>query len=101
MYVVRSYQKIVVIENKQVINSISACGRSSSGSGTVRSIIFDQLGYMATCCSDGQSAMYLYNKNLIYTGITLSTSPYTVYSLGFDSKARFVALIVTRISIFY
>jgi hypothetical protein len=99
IYVGCSYQKIVVIENKQVINSISGCGRSSSG--TVRSIIFDQLGYMATCCSDGQSVMYLYNKNLIYTGLTFSTSPNSAYSFGFDSKNRFVALIVTRISIFY
>ena len=99
IYVGCSYQIIVVIENKQVINSFNGCGRSS-GSGSVTSIMFDQMGFMATSCSDGDSKIYLYNKNLMYTGLALSTGAHTAYSFGFDSKARFVALLVTRISIY-
>ena len=94
MYVGCSYQKIVVIENKQVLNSISGCGRRGSGLGTVRSIIFDQFGYMATSCSDGQSAMYLYTKNLIYTGLTLSTN----FIKNFNTKKKEVKIIIDLFS---
>jgi hypothetical protein len=49
---------------------------------------------MATSCSDGQSAMYLYTKNLIYTGLTLSTN----FIKNFNTKKKEVKIIIDLFS---
>ncbi len=55
---------ILVIKNNEIINNFNGCGGASD---YVLSIIFDESGYMATSCYS-YDKLYLYNKNLNYTG---------------------------------
>jgi hypothetical protein len=98
--------KIVVIENKQIINTFNACGNSSK---RLLSLIFDQSGYLATSClsknnyeARDPSQLYLYNKNLSFTGKTISISgPHGSYSFSFDSKGLFVVVFQREIILYY
>ncbi len=86
---------ILVVVNKQISKTFNGC----NGNGDdVKSITFDQSGYMAISCSiTGQ--VFLYNNNSVYTGKNIPIiNP--MFS-GFDSIGRFVVVSKDRISLYY
>ena len=90
---------ILVIENKQIINTLNGCGGISYYI-PVTSIIFDQSGYMAKGCVNNNNILYLYNNNLSLTGINKSAADFP-HSIEFDSKGRFIVLSNSQISLYY
>jgi hypothetical protein len=95
MYVGTSYMgKVLVIENKQIINIIDACNGLSDD---VLSITFDQSGLMATSCYTGK--LFLYNSDSTYSEKSIMTSSLP-FSTAFDSKGRFIIVSYKQISIY-
>jgi hypothetical protein len=84
---------ILVIENEQIVSTFKVC----NGHG-VRSIIFDQSGFMATTCYS--YGIFLYDQNLNYTG-KLMIIPKSSSSVAFDSKGRFVFILIDQILLYY
>ena len=79
--------KILVLLNKTIIQSFYGCFNSFVAGLDVHSILFDEYGFMATLCSDGEA--FLFNQNLSYTSFS---KYFGSYSMSLDSKNRLVAL---------
>ena len=86
---------ILMIANKIILNTFNGCNGQS---GDAKSIVFDQIGYMATSCT-GNGMVYLYNENLGYTGKSISIA--NPMFIGFDSRSRFVVVSKDRVSLYY
>ncbi len=64
----------------------------------MRSIIFDQSGFMATSCIS--HGIFLYDQNLSYNG-KLMIIPKTSSSVAFDSKGCFFVILKDQILLYY
>jgi hypothetical protein len=85
---------ILVVVNKHIISTFNGC----NGNDDVKSITFDQSGFMATSCTN-TGKVYLYNNNLVYTGKSITII--NPMSSGFDSIGRFVVVSKDRVSLYY
>jgi len=85
---------VLVVANKIVIRSFTACS-----SGSISSIVFDKNGLMAISC-ESINLVNLYSYNGTFTGKSLTIPANPTY-LGFDSKGHFVVISKTQISVYY
>jgi hypothetical protein len=88
--------KILTIVNKTTINTFNGCNGNTVA---LTSIIFDDYGYMATCCDSSVNQVFLYYLNGTFTGKNIST-PSRPFKIGFDSKNIFYILSLTEISLY-
>lgn len=88
---------ILVIENKQVINTFNGCSGWLVGDN-IYSILSDQSGYIAISCFS--YGLYLYDSNLSYTGKRILPAGLPMSS-AFDSKGRLVVITAYKISLYY
>jgi hypothetical protein len=94
----RSSGNIVVIsKSNQIINTFNGC--NSESNVWISSIVFDQFGLMATSCSTNKQ-LNLFYSNQSYTGKSLS-SPRLTYSIGYDSKGRFIIVSYGAVDIWF
>ncbi len=91
-----SNRKILTIVNKTIINSFNGCNGNTPA---LTSIIFDDYGYMATCCDNSVNRVFFYYSNGKFTGKNIST-PSRPSKIGFDSKNRFYIFSMTQISLY-
>jgi hypothetical protein len=94
MYVGCEQGVIILLQNQRIINSFIGCNTDTS---FVKSILFDQSGYMAMSCLNSPQ-LYLY-KNLIYTGKSFLTKNKPV-SFIYDAKDRFIVSSESQIDIY-
>ena len=95
LYVGNNVGNVLIIANKTIINSFSACNRNTSN---VHSISIDSFGYVATSCAGSQSIfLYFQNGSLAKTGFSNLTD---VYFIGYDSKNHLVLILGKEIRIY-
>ncbi len=85
---------VLVVVNKAIIRSFTACSGSR-----LSSMVFDEFGLMAIACRDN-NLVKLFYSNGTYTTKSLATTNIPVY-VGFDTKGRFVMSIRTFLNIYY
>ena len=76
---------ILVYEIEKILNQFDG------NRELLRSIFFDQNGYLATTCSNPTNKLYLFSPDGSFTGKSLTTPQYPRY-IGFDSKGRFILI---------
>ena len=87
---------VVISKSNQIINIFDVC---NSAAIWISSIVFDQFGLMATSCSTNKQ-LNLFYSNQSYTGKSLS-SPRLTYSIGYDSKERFIIVSYGAVDIWF
>ena len=85
---------ILVYQNEIIIKQFNGCNGNSN---LLSSILFDQNGYMATCCDNDK--LYLFSPNGSFTGKSLRT-PYIPLHIGFDSKGQLIQILENQITIY-
>ena len=96
LYVGTSRGIILVYQNESLINQFDGC--FGVGNGYLKSILFDQYGYMAISCAY-LDKLYLFSKTGSFTGKSITTPSGPSY-IGFDSKGRFIQISRYEISIY-
>ena len=86
---------IIVYQNEIRVNKFYGCDGSND---YMTSILFDQNGYMAAIC-DYSHKVYLFTSNVSFTGNRIITPNVPSY-IGFDSKGRFILVLVRQIIIY-
>ena len=89
---------ILIIEDNQIISdTFKGCNGNEF---RIYKILFDELGFMATACSDDN--LYLYTINGTYKNKFISMMKYGIYLIGIDfSSGLVVANLDSGISIYY
>ena len=95
LYIGTNTGLILVIQNENILNQFNGCGGNSV---LLNSILFDDYGYMATSCSD-VNKLYLLFPNATSTS-KIITTPLNPEYIGFDSKGRFIIILINKITIY-
>ena len=88
---------VISMQSNQIINTLNGC--NSVSYVWISSIVFDQFGLMATSCLT-KNQLNLFYSNQSYAGKSLSSPGYT-YSIGYDSKGRFIIMSYGRVDIWF
>ena len=91
-----STNSVIVVQNEGIVNQFNGCGESSV---ELKSILFDECGYMATSCFSPLNKLYLNFANGTFTGKTISSQSHPYY-IGFDSKGHFIQISARNIIIY-
>jgi hypothetical protein len=94
LYVGTVKQFVLVVVNKAIIRSFTACS-----SDFISSMVFDKFGLMAIACRNDKMVK-LFHSNGTDTAKIFSYSV-EVYDVRFDSKGRFVVSLKTGLSIYF
>jgi hypothetical protein len=94
LYVGTMVNLVLVVVNKAIIRSFTACSSTRVGS-----MIFDEFGLMAIACRD-DNLVKLFHSNGTYTTKNFVSTTKPMYA-GFDSKGRFVISLTTQLDIYF